>query len=510
MIGAGEERAVAGEERGVAGEERAVAGDVLSTAAAGPSAVRGGAFRIGGYIVGALLGALSAALLFRHLGKIDTGRYVLATSLVAIVGALSDLGLTSVGVREVATRPAHERWQVARDLLGLRLLLTLVGGAIVTVVAGAAYSATMAAGVALASVGLLVQTTLDNFFLSLTVDLRYGLISAIEVSRQALTTACMILLVLLGARLVPFLAVPIPVGLIALVPTVWIVRGHRSLLPTFDRRRWWKLLSAVLPYAAAVAASALYLRVSILLVSALSSRAQLGDFGASYRMIEVLILIPGLLVSAAFPIFARAARDDRARLGYALGRVLEVALLLGAWMAVTIAVGAGLFVEVIGGAEFKSAAPVLAIQGVALGIMFVSMVWASGLLSLGLYRQILLLNVAGLVLNGALVAALVSVDGARGAAIGTALAELAGALAQATVLIRGRPQLRPPLRVLPRVTLAAALGLTPLAMPGVPILARLAISSGLFAATVVATRALPTELRALLPNSSLWARVVGG
>jgi Na+-driven multidrug efflux pump len=152
---------------------------------------------------------------------------------------------------------------------------------------------------------------------------------------------------------------------------------------------------------------------------------------------------------------------------------------------------------------------VLAIQGAALGIMFVSMVWASGLLSLGLYRQILVLNVAGLVLNGALVAALVSADGARGAAIGTALAELAGTLAQAIVLIRGRPHLRPSLRVLPRAALAAGLGLTPLAMSGVPIVARLAISTGLFAATVVATRALPVELQALAPNSPLWARVVG-
>lgn len=492
-----------------AGEEGAPIGDVLSTAEAGPSAVRGGAFRVGGYALGTLLGAVSAALVFRHLGKIDTGRYVLATSLVAIVGSLSDLGLTSVGVREVATRPAEERWQVARDLLGVRLMLTLIGGTIVTVLAGAGYSATLAAGVALASVGLLLQTTQDNFFLSLTVDLRFGLISAIEVGRQALTTMFMIILVVLGGRLVPFLAVPIPVGLIALIPTVWLVRGHRSLLPTFNWTRWRRLLSAVLPYAASVAASALYLRVSIVLVSALASKSQLGDFGASYRMIEVLTVIPGLLVGVAFPIFARAARDDLDRLGYGLGRVFEVALLVGTWMAVTIAVGAGLFVEVIGGAEFKSAGPVLAIQGVALGISFVNAVWGSGLLSLGLYRQILVVNLAALALNGGLVAVLVSSDGARGAAIGTAAAELVGSLLLAIALIRRRSQLRPSLRVVPRVALAAALGLTPLAMAGVPILVRLVISTALFAATLVATRALPQELEALLPNSSLWAKLVG-
>jgi O-antigen/teichoic acid export membrane protein len=485
------------------------AGAVLSTPVAGPSAVRGGTLRTGGYMIGTLFSVVSASLLFRHLGVVDIGRYVTATSLVAIVGALSDLGLTSVGVREVATRPAGERWRLARDLLGLRVVLTLVGATIVTVIAGVGYSSVMATGVALASVGLLLQATQDNFFLSLMVDLRLGLISALELGRQALTTAFMVLLVLLGARLVPFLAISIPVGLIVLIPTVWIVRGHRSLLPTFDWRRWRLLLSTVLPYAAATAAWALYFRVSILLVSALSSQTQLGYFGASYRMIEVLSPIPVLLVSSAFPIFARAARDDHGRLGYALGRVFEVALLVGAWTAVSIAVGAGLAVEVIGGASFAPAASVLAIQGVALGLMFPSLVWASGLLSLGLYRQILLLNIGGLILNAVLVAVLVSSDGARGAAIGTAISELVGMLAQATVVIWGRPQLRPSLRVVPRATLATALGLTPLAMGGVPIVARLAISTGLFAGTLVATRALPSELRAVMPNNLLWARVVG-
>jgi O-antigen/teichoic acid export membrane protein len=482
--------------------------DILSTSAAGPSAVRGGVYRVGGYLIGAALSVISASLLFRHLGSYEAGYYVTATSLVAIVGAVSDLGLTSIGIREVTTRPESERWQVARDLLGLRIVLTLLGGAIVVAIAGLSYSAVMATGVALASAGLLLQTTQDNLFLSLTLRLRFGVISGIELARQALTTVFMILLVLLGAGLVPFLAISIPVGVLALVPTVWIVHGHRSLLPTFDLRRWARLLSAVLPYAASVAASALYLRVSVVLVSALASRTQLGYFSLSYRMIEVLTLVPGLLVASAFPIFARAARDDRERLGYALGRVFEVAAVIGAWVAVTIAVGASLFVRIIGGSEFEAAGPVLAVQGVALGIMFVSMVWASGLLSLGLFRQILLLNLAGLALNAALVALLIPIDGAQGAALGTAIAELVGALAQATVVVWGRPQLAPSLRVLPLAALAAVLGLAPLLIEGVPVVVRLAISIVLFGTVVMVTRALPSELADVLPNSRLWARVV--
>jgi O-antigen/teichoic acid export membrane protein len=319
--------------------------------------------RVGGYIVGALVSVLSAALLFRHLGVRDTGRYVTALSLVAIVGSLSDLGLTAVGVRELSRRPPGERWALAKDLLGLRIILTVAGSAAVIGIAWAAYSVTLADGVALACVGLLLQATQDNFALPLVVDLRLAWVSALDLARQLLTTMLTVALVLLGATLVPFLGISIPVGAVVLVATVRLVRGTRSLAPTFSVRRWRKFMRAMLPYSAATAASALYFRVSILLVSALSTGAQLGYFSASFRIIEVLTLVPALLASSAFPIFARAARDDHERLGYALSRVFDVSVIVGAWVAVSTAVGAPLAIAIIGGPKFQPAVSVLAIQG---------------------------------------------------------------------------------------------------------------------------------------------------
>jgi O-antigen/teichoic acid export membrane protein len=458
--------------------------------------------RVGGYIGGALVSILSAALLFRHLGVRDTGLYVTALSLVAIVGALSDLGLTAVGVRELSRRPPDERWPLARDLLGLRITLTALGGVVVTAIAWAAYSPTLAAGVALACVGLMLQATQDNFALPLVVELRLGWVSALDLTRQVLTTVLIVALVLAGATLVPFLGISIPVGVVVLAMTVVLVRGVHSLAPTFSWSRWRRFMSAMLPYSAAVAASALYFRVSILLVSILSTGAQLGYFGASFRVIEVLTIVPALLASSAFPIFARAARDDHDRLAYALGRVFEVALIAGAWAAVSIAVGAPLAIKIIGGARFTPAVPVLAVQGVGLGAMFVSLVWANALLSLGEFRQILVISVSMLLLGALLVGALVPLDGARGAAVGTALAEIAAAVVQAIAVVRSRPQLRPSLRIVPFVALAAALGLVPLAMTGLPVIARLLLSIVLFGGVVLITRSLPPELIDLAP----WIR----
>ena len=90
--------------------------------------MRGGTLRTTSYLVAT--GAVAAASIFllRHLGVTDFGRYVTVMSLVAVVAALSDAGLTMVGQREyVLLRTAHERRRLVADVLGTRLLITPVG-----------------------------------------------------------------------------------------------------------------------------------------------------------------------------------------------------------------------------------------------------------------------------------------------------------------------------------------------------------------------------------------------
>jgi O-antigen/teichoic acid export membrane protein len=184
-----------------------------------------------------------------------------------------------------------------------------------------------------------------------------------------------------------------------------------------------------------------------------------------------------------------------------LGRVFEVALIVGSWIAVSLAVGASLAVAIVGGHRFAAAAGVLQIMGVALVGTFVSAVGSNGLLSLRRHRDLLVINLGALVFSVVAIGILVSVDGATGAAIGLAAGELLAAAASGLLLVRGRPELRPSLRIFPLVALAAGVALLPMLATGVPVIARLALSTALYGVVLVLTRALPSELGALLPDS---------
>jgi O-antigen/teichoic acid export membrane protein len=301
-------------------------------------------------------------------------------------------------------------------------------------------------------------------------------------------------LVVAGAELLPFLAVPIPTAAVVLVVTALLVRGAIPLAPAFELAEWRTLLRDVLPFAVATAFGAIYFRLAIVLLSLIASAEETGYFAAPFRVVEVLVVVPQLVVGAAFPIFARAARDDRARLGYGVQRMFEACTLLGGWIALCLAVGAGFIIEVIAGPDFEPSVPVLRIQAITVFAIFVGAAWSYALLSLHEHRPLLVISLITLVVNCTLVLVLGSSDGARGAAVGTFVADLIGAIGLGLVLARRHSPLRPSLGVLPKVLAAGALAGAPALVPGVPDVVLVAVAAVIFCLAAIVLRAVPEEI----------------
>jgi len=489
---------------GVTEEDRS--GDVLATSQAGPAAVRGGALRVGGYVAGSLLSAVSAALLLRHLGQVAFGLYITALSLVAIVDGVSDLGLTAIGVREMSLREGERRARYAQNLLGLRIAVTVIGVFAMVVFAVAVnYRVVVVEGVVVAGVALLLQCATASLSISLMSQLRLGWVTAIDLVRQLVFVALVIVFVVVGAGLLAFLALAIPAAAAALALTVWLVRGDMRLRPSFDRAAWREMLILILPFSAAAAAAVIYFRMAVIVVSLLVGARELGDFGAAFRVAEALLVVPGLAASVGFPIFARAARDDRERLGYAVNRVFALNLLIGAWAGLCVVIGARLAIRVLAGPEYRGAGPILAIQGVAIGASFLTALWGQVLLSLGRLRTILVLNASVLIVGLIAEWGLVLADGARGAAIATSSIELVAAVAGGVLVVQSDHRLHLPVAMVPRVALATALAATALLLP-IGAIGRLVYATVVYTAAVFALRLVPEEVKREI--SALWNRYV--
>lgn len=468
--------------------------DVLDSSEAGGRAIRGGAVRSIGYFAGLALGLLSVPLLTRHLGVVDFGAFVTVSSLLAIVMILADAGLTTVGVREYSVRDAAGRLRLMRNLVAVRLVIAVIGavGALFFAVA-AGYDDVLVAGTALGGVGIVFMMAQQTYVIPLTAELRLGLATMLDLLRQALTVAGVVVLVVAGAGLLSFFVLPIPVGIVVLAATILLIRGHRGVRPRAERKEWAYLLAETLPAAAASVLASLFYRVAIVMMSVIATAEETGYFSASFRVVEAFVAVPSLVVGSAFPLLSRAAETDRQRLSYGFRRLFDVCVILGAWVALALATGAEPVIDFIAGGDFAPAVPVLQIQGPAIAATFLVALFGGTLWVVRAKRELVIGNLVGVTTAIVLTGLLVPVADAKGAAVAMLCAESLLAVWLGVALLRKRPQLRPPLTVVPKVIVAIAAGAAfaflPLPDLVVPVLASFA-----FFAVLVLTRGIPVEI----------------
>jgi O-antigen/teichoic acid export membrane protein len=490
-------------------EANATAGavDILTSGGAGGRVIRGSAWRAGAGLAGSLLAIGTAALLLRHLGKDESGRYITVISVLAIPVAVADIGLNISGSRWLALCEPEKRRELVGNLLGQRLMI--MPPAILLAVgfcAVAGYPSRMVGGAALAGSGFLLVSLANALLLPLTVELRNAGLALVDFTRQAVTLAGVTLLVILGSHLEPFFAVQIAVALVVLALIAPLAGRRAFLLPRFDRPEQRTLMQSALPLAAALTLGQLYFRLVIVLMSLISSPSATGEFGASLRAIEAPISISILVAGVALPLLAAAARDDPARLRYAISGLSEGALIAGVFIVIVTIRAAAPLMALIGGHEFRSAGAVLRIQVGVLAFNALSQVWTASLLALHRQRDLILTNLLALLGLGLFAALLVPALGARGGAIASVLGDalLCALIYRRLRLAGGGTMISLPF--LARVAGAGAVAVVPLLFPQIPDYLAAALAAALFIGVGHLIGMVPAEVHEAFPLGRMLAR----
>ena len=467
--------------------------------------------RAGGNAAGIVVGLGTAALLLRHLGVAESGRYITVMSLLVIAGTVTDQGLNITGSQALARRRPEERPELIAHFTGQRLLITPVVLAIVvvfTLLAG--YPSRMVVGALLAGVGLFLVSVADGVLLILGVELRNAGLALVDFLKQGITFAGVAALVVVDARLTPFFAVQIVVGVAVVVVACVLVSPAPFLHPRFDHAVQRSLLTRALPVATAFVLGQVYFRLVIVLMSLISDPQQTGYFGGSLRAMEALVYMPILIASVALPLLSVAARDDPARLRYAVEGLGEGAVIAGVLVVLVTIRAAEPVMALIGGPHFKPSGAVLRIQVVALLFIALYQIWTVALVALGHQRELIRTNLAALLGVAIFAALLVPPLGAKGGALASVLGD---AVLASLIFWRLRAAgsgvgLR--LGFLARVAAAAAVASIVLLVPGLPDLVAAALAGGVFVAVGHVIGMVPEEVWAAFPRDVWPLRRAGG
>ena len=480
--------------------------DILTSSEAGGRVIRGSAWRVGANTAGVLFGLATAVLLLRHLGVAESGRYVTVISLVAIAVNVADIGLNVTGSRELALRPIQERRVLTADLLGQRLVIMPAAVLLIvcfSLVAG--YPTRMILGTVLAGVGVCLVAIANVLLLRLGVELRNAQLALVDFTRQAVGLAGVAALVALGARLTPFFAVQILVGLAALALVPLLMGSRAFMLPRFDRKLQRVLWRTAFPMAAALALGQVYFRLVIVLMSLISNSTQTGYYGGSLRAMETAVFMPILVAGVVLPLLAAAARDDRERLRNAVRGLSEAALIAGVLVILVTIRAAEPVMTLIGGHAFRPAGAVLRIQVCALLFIALYQLWTAALLALGRQRELIATNAMALAGVAIFAAILVPAFGARGGAAASVLGDAVLASLIYWRLSRAAGSLRVRPGFLLRVAASAAVAGAVLVIPALPDLLAAALAGVVFLGVGQVIGMIPSEvheafaLRRLLP-----------
>lgn len=328
------------------------------------------AFAITGRVASALMGLAVTALVTRHLGAELFGVYRTASAWAVLSCTFASLGLSIVCLRQIS-EPGANITKIVGTSLVLRLVTAAVSIALVALVflkvpvSGGGDLGHFSKAVAIAglgTMGTLGNELITTIFQSALAQRRSTIAELIGGAFTLVLTVLAIylhggLLVLIGAA---------SGGLIAtfLVSAV-LAKSIAPVRLQFDPALARTLLVLGAPLLLSDIVGMATLRLDTVMLSLMSSPAEVGYYSVANKLREVAVKLPYLFAAFLLPVLVRALSDTK-EFDKRLGNGLVASWIFAVSVMLVMGCFGDVLVDLLAGPDFLPGASVVAITGIAL------------------------------------------------------------------------------------------------------------------------------------------------
>jgi O-antigen/teichoic acid export membrane protein len=313
-------------------------------------------------IGGRLLTLILMIYLARYLGSLQFGKFTFANSFALLFVTLSDLGITTLNIREVARHRARGPEYVGSSatLKVLLSILTFLLIAISLTIMNVPFDTKVTAYLIGACI---IFSNMGGFFgavFQAHEEMKYVTISAIS-QKILLLIVCLFLLYqgygLIAISLAYFFS-----GVFYCFLNMGLVYW-KFMKPRYriDTRFWGAQIRDALPLAFVALISMVYYNIDIVMLGKMKGEEIAGWYGASYHLFFALTTLSGAFLSAAFPVMSRFFEEREELLKKAYQKSFKVMIGMG----IPVAVGGFLLAEKIilflFGPQYQKSVPILKI-----------------------------------------------------------------------------------------------------------------------------------------------------
>lgn len=335
-----------------------------------PLIARNTIYQFTGRAFSTLFGLLALAAVTRYLGQEKFGWYTTVSTFLQFFAILADFGLTLISAQMISAPEADEE-KITSNLFTFRLLIStfFFGGALI-LIWFFPYPLIIKQGV-LVLTGSLFAVTLQNIFMGLFQKrLRMDKVAVGDAGGRFIILIGYLGCIWLKWGLLPILFISVIANVSQFFLLLYYSRAFIKIRLTFDWPIYKEIFKRSWPISISIAFNLIYLKADIIILSLVRSQAEVGIYGAAYRVIDVAATIPVMFMGIMLPHLTSAWHADKEKFKHYFRRAFDFMSLAGLPFVI-----GGIYLAVplmtfVAGSEFTVSGPYLQILLLALLTIF--------------------------------------------------------------------------------------------------------------------------------------------
>lgn len=344
--------------------------------------------QIAGRTAGTILGLFSVAILTRYLGTAGYGAFTTVTGFLQFFGILVDLGLTLTAVQMIAEPAADER-RIMGNIITVRLISAVIFfGLAPIIVLFFPYPPEVKLGVAVGSLAFLGMTQSQVLVGVFQKYLRMGRAAIAEVLGRAVLLGGVALVAYAGGGLIGMLWALVAGNAVQLALAFFFAQRLVPFRFAFERSVIRDVLRRSWPIGLSIAFNLIYLKGDVVILSIFRGQAEVGLYGAAYKVLDVVTVIPMMFMGLVLPLLVQAWRAlDHEGFRRRLQKAFDFSMLLALPLAGGAVVLGRDIMTLIAGQEFRTSGDLLAVLILAALAVFFSGLYGHTIVAIGKQRR---------------------------------------------------------------------------------------------------------------------------
>jgi len=335
------------------------------------------------------LGLIAVAIMTRYLGPIGFGQYTTIITFLSFFAVAADLGLTLVTVQMIS-QPGIDQDEVLSNLFSLRLftavfLLLLAPLSVFFF----PYDPQVKIGVMLAAASFLF-VALNQILVGLfQKNLRLDKVSIAEIASRIILAVGIFLVARFNYGLNGIVIVTVLSSLLSFLLHYLFSLKLAKIKLNFNFKIWQEIIKKSWPIGLTIVFNLIYLRADTLILSLFKGQAEVGIYGATYKVIDVLITLPFIFAGIVLPIMTLGWQTSKERFNMIMQKAFDFMVIL----ALPLVFGAQFVAErimtLVAGEDFAASGVILKILIAASSIIFVGTMFSHGVIALDKQKKII-------------------------------------------------------------------------------------------------------------------------